>query len=398
MARKKKTKVRSRGQIQNRGLDAKSGLDRWLVRVYLGTHPGTGKRQYSSKTVVGRKRDAEKALTEMLHEVDSGAFVEPAKVTVQSYFEGYMAGRKDLADVSLRSYKARLRGDVYPHLGSTKLDQVTPQAIFELYNVTLYEELGRSPATIASTHKVLRQGFEQAVLWGMLAKNPCDHQKLPKEKHAEAATHQEEHQLRIISPEQVRLLLEGTKGTRYHALWHTLLTTGMRPGEALALQWQDLRGSSAHINKALTSVGGGYKVGPGKTKNARRVVRLPESTLEVLREHRERQQREGVETEWVFSTVDGNSFLTPAYASQIWTKECRRLGLVGFRLYDTRHTHATTLLLQGVSIKVVSERLGHASTAFTMDVYASVLPEMQEGAADAIDQAFFNTPQLKVVA
>jgi integrase len=95
------------------------------------------------------------------------------------------------------------------------------------------------------------------------------------------------------------------------------------------------------------------------------------------------------DTDLIFAHPDG-SYIHPDYLSQVFDRHVAKSTLPTIRLHDLRHTHATILLKQGVPLKVVSERLGHANPAFTLSVYQHVLPGMQAAAAKAFSAAVFD--------
>lgn len=382
----RRKQARSRGQIRSRG------LDKWLVRVYLGTDDA-GKRKYSSQIVNGSKKEAEKQLTEMLRKVDTGSFIEPSKVTLKEYIEAYLDGRSDISKRTIQNYRSRAKHDIYPNIGTRKLEELTPIMIHNLYNKTLFKERGLSARTVQATHNVLTQSLNQAVEWGMLAKNPCGKVKLPKDEGVQ--------EKKTMTAEQVQVLLDRTSGTQWGTLWNVLLSSGVRPQEAAALKWSDFDGTNIYIRRALTRVERGrYEPGATKTPSSRRKIPLPQGTIEALKDHKIRQAKMALKKgpeydrsgDWIFSTRTGG-FLFVTNINRRWVKTLKKIGLPKFRLYDTRHTHATLLLLAGVPIKVVSERLGHSSTVITMDVYSHVLPEMQAAAVAAVESALFATKE-----
>ncbi len=155
--------------------------------------------------------------------------------------------------------------------------------------------------------------------------------------------------------------------------------TGMRRGELLGLRWGDidLCGKRLSVNRSLVSVGYELHESRGKTRTARRCIDLDDRTIEVLRSDR---HRDVSDDDYVFA-YDDSSPIHPQVVSDAFKKLVARSGLPRIRFHDLCHTHATLLLKAGVPIKVVSERLGHATPAFTMATYQHVLPGMQAEAA-----------------
>jgi len=173
----------------------------------------------------------------------------------------------------------------------------------------------------------------------------------------------------------------------------------MRRGEILGLRWEDvdLDRGEVSVRQALTSFGHKVSFSPPKTRRSRRCIPLDPRTIAVLQTHRAEQAAEKlakgpeyIETDLVFTQEDGN-WVHPDRFSHLFDALVKKTKVPRIRLHDLRHTHATLALQNGVNVKVVSERLGHSSAAFTMDVYQHVLPSMQQEAADAVAAALFGS-------
>ncbi len=204
---------------------------------------------------------------------------------------------------------------------------------------------------------------------------------------AEAATppRQTKREIVPLSREQVRALLDAAEGDPLEAFYVLAVTTGMRNGELLALQWQDanLEARTLRVRRSLFN----GVVSPPKTAAGNRTIRLSGMAVASLKEHRLAAARERI-SEWVFSTSKGTPISVHNVHNRSWKPLLRRAGLPATtRMHDLRHTCATLLLSRGVTVKVVSEMLGHASVSITLDTYSHVLPDMQESAARAMDEA-----------
>jgi integrase len=190
-----------------------------------------------------------------------------------------------------------------------------------------------------------------------------------------------------------RLLLAASEAEdRLEALYVVAVHTGMRPGELLALKWQDvdLEGGSLQVGRALS---GGEFTAP-KTSRSRRLIELTAGSVAALRAHRKRQLEERMQSAglWqdhglVFPSRVGTP-LSHRNVVRSFKALLRRAGLPEtVRLYDLRHTCATLLLSRRVHPKYVQELLGHASIALTLDTYSHVLPGMDGGTASAMEDA-----------
>jgi len=366
-------------QDRNRGQMIHKGGDKYLLRVYIGRN-AKGKRLYASKTVCGTAAALQKELTAMLAKSDVQDLVPATRKTIGEFFPEWLKARTDIEDSTRRSYDDRITHYIVPGLGIRRLDKITPLLLSTFYG-ELVEKV--SPQSVTHVHRVLHAGFEQAVEWGLLARNPADRAIVPKVVKAEALTH---------TPEQVSLLLEKAKSHDLCPLFFLMLTAGMRIGECLALKWTDLTDDGLVISRALKrGVGNVYYVGEVKTKRGRRTVPLSETMMLLLTSYKTRQLeailRSGPSYErqgFIFADATGRT-LTQGIVRGAWRKLCAEAKVPYIRPYSARHTHATVLLAGNVPVKVVSERLGHASTSFTMDTYQHVLAHMQREAVDVFE-------------
>lgn len=415
---------------------------RWKMKVFVGRVPEldpetgepkvdakTGKPKIKRKYIIetfDRKKDAEAEARRLEGTKDKGALTAPSKEPLAKYLQTWLDDVKEGRIRTRTLYDYRGIVDRYikdppegmPAIGMIRLHRLTPAAFQNLY-AYMWKDLELSPRTIRYLHTILRQALGHAVLTGALARNPTDAVKPPtQERPKDAEPEGQEKAVRAMLEEEAGRFKEAAREDRYYALWVLLLTGGLRPGEALALGWPDvnLEEGRVHVRRSITRRGvEGWKFVEPKTKKARRVVVLPSVAVQALKEWRTAQAKEklllGAEYEdngLVFATEFGKA-LDPGNLSSRnfrrimaaaklgeWEtvsvggrvkKETRRFR-PAFRVYDLRHTCATLLLKGGVNAKIVQERLGHASITLTLDTYSHVLPDMQEGAADALEAMF----------
>ena len=246
---------------------------------------------------------------------------------------------------------------------------------------------GLSRRSVRYLHAIARRALSDASRWGLTNGNVADRADPPRQDRNREAMH-------VWSAEQVRTFLAHVRGDRLYGLWLLLVMTGARRGEACGLSWDDLDLDAARvaIRRNLASVRGrdqnrtAFWSEP-KTSASRRSVALDGATAEALRTHRRRQLAERLaagpayrDLGLVFSR-EGGSELDPDWMSKRFERLAASAGLPRIRLHDLRHTHATLALQAGVHVKVVSERLGHATVGMTLDTYSHVIPAMQEDAA-----------------
>lgn len=359
---------RATGQLIERG------PNHYLVRVYIGAD-GTGKRKYVNRTIRGTRAEARKALTAMLRERDLGLLSAPTYRTLNEYLDHWLnaAAKPRLQPATYQQYEQQLARYVRQPLGAVKLANLSPVAIQELYGDMLSR--GLSARTVRLTHAVLDNALKQAVKWRLMPLNPADAVDLPKQQREE---------MHAMTEEEAAKYLLAAEANHHHVLLAVLLTTGLRPSEALALRWADVDFGNARlmVRRKATYIDGEWVFGNPKTAKSRRTVDLPQGTAVLLADH----PRYG---ELVFDNGDG----VPPGLRGVVKEHKATLKLAGInmavRLYDLRHTHATLLLAAGVHPKIVSERLGHSTVVLTMDVYSHVLPGMQAESARKLDAMLF---------
>jgi len=369
-----------------RGHIVKRYKDSYTIVLNLGTDPATGKRRQQWITVKGTKKEAEKRLAELLHQLDNGTFMKPGKTTLAEYLERWLRdyASPNLAPRTAEGYEHIVRRHLIPSLGQIHLTQLKPEHLQHVYSEKL--ATGLSHRTTRYIHVTLHKALRDAVRLGIIVRNPADAVEPPRVQR---------HEILTMNESDIHIFLEFAKATPYYALFYTALFTGMRRSELLALRWSDvdLILCQLSVTRALHQLQDGSRIfRQPKTVKGRRLISLSPSTAIVLREHREQQEKMGEasgstlnEDDLVFCHVDGSPLL-PNSVSHAWTKLACRTGLKGIRLHDARHTHASLMLKQGIHPKIVQERLGHASIQITLDTYSHVAPGLQQAAANRFDE------------
>jgi integrase len=349
----------------------------WLVRVYVGRDAETKKRKYLNKTTHGGLRDAQAHLNQMLSERDLGRNLDSSKQTLNQYLDRWLevCAKPRLRAKSFQDYEGLLRRYVRPQLGMKPLVSVQAFDIQCLYRELL--DRGLSARSIRYTHAVLRSAFKQAVRWKLLLANPAELVDLPRRTRRSVG---------VLSVEQARTFMAAIVGHPYEALFALAMTSGMRPSEYLALTWADIdlvRGTVS-VSRTLEWEKGGWQFADTKRSRSRRVIKLQAWVIALLERHRQSvdgRNDNNPAGDLVFVAKRGGPIRESKFVRRYFKPLLRKAGLPNIRLYDLRHTAATLALAAGVSPKIISEQLGHASVAFTLDVYSHVLPHMQEAAA-----------------
>jgi integrase len=380
-----------RGSVVKRG-------NGYSVVVEVDRDPITNKRRQKWLSGYRTKRDAERALSEIVASLHTGSYLEPTKQTLSDFTREWLAAIKPTIRPSTHySYSRNLQLHVLPQLGSVQLRRIDAGMLNTLYASLLaegrknYAGGGLSPRIVRYIHTITHRALRDAVKWGRLARNAAEAADPPKAAgRPESIT---------WTADQLRSFLEGTRGNRYWAAYLLLATTGLRRGEALGLRWSDLDldAGRASIRQTVIAIRHTVMIGTPKTAKGRRTVTLDSGTVAALREHRKRQAAERLlmgagwtDNDLVFCHPDG-TMVHPERFSRGFLETVARIGLPRIRLHDLRHGWATMALQAGVHPKVVQERLGHANIGVTLDTYSHVVAGLHEDAAEQVAALFRTT-------
>ncbi len=356
----------------------------WMGQYVVYTAAGRKR-----KTVYGKTRkEVAKKLTKAISNREDGLVFDAENLTVGEYLDLWLKNsvQDTVRLTTYQGYERIVRLHIKPALGRIKLDNLTPVHVRSLYRERL--ETGLAPRMVQLVHTVLHKALKQAVNDGLIPRNVTEAVKAPRPVKKE---------MKPLSPTQARDLLEAARGERLEALYALAVTTGMRQGEILGLKWEDvdLEAGTLQVRRTLsTAMGGGVRFGPPKTARSRRSIRIPKLALTALRRHRKAQLEQRIKLSglWedhdlVFTTGVGTPISRADLINRSFKPLLRQADLPDIRFHDLRHTCATLLLSRGVHAKLVQELLGHSTIAVTLDTYSHVLPGMDDGLADTMDEA-----------
>jgi integrase len=356
----------------------------YRIRVYLGRVNGV--KKFKEEVFHGPRNKALDRKRELEQEAARGIIKRAGTCTLAEFLDRWLVTISDrVAARTHNDYADLLERYVRPKLGKMKLGEIQPLHIQDVYDGM--RKL--SPRTVRYTHTVLRNALKQAVAWQMLGHNPTDNVHLPRSN---------KRIIQALTEEQVPRLLKAAKEAGHYCLFLVAVTTGLRPEEYLALDWEsvDLEAKTVSVKRALVyeRSGKGWQFAKPKTKKGLRTIPLPQMTVDALRQHQREQLKARMTAKnWkdlnlVFSTKGG-----PLEVGNVSTRAFKPLldkaALPDTtRLYDLRHTYVTLSLAAGVPVKTVSEWAGHASVAFTLDTYAHLIPSMVAAGAQQVEQMF----------
>lgn len=293
----------------------------------------------------------------------AGVFSVDSKQTLEQFLNQWLEERAEgtIRPRTRENYAGVIRNHRVPELGNVRLNQLTPQHVQRLLNK---KTSAGSPHLVRNIRAVLRAALGQAVKWGMLVRNVAVLVETPKVPQSNVEP---------FSIEEARCLLSSVEGERLEAVFVVTLLTGMRRGEVLGLQWDDVNfdAKQLRVTGNLQRVAGRLQRAEPKTDESRRTIDVPQMVLDSLRVHRTAQKEERlkagpawVDGGYVFTTRLGTP-IEPRNVYREFVAAVAKAGLRPQRFHDLRHCFATLQLAEGVPLRVVSERLGHTRSGTT---------------------------------
>ena len=348
----------------------------------------------------GKKQEqVKKALDALKADASAGRLTQPGKVRVSEFLTWWLdnVAQPNYRFGSTRFYRGLINKKIIPQVGGLQLKNLEPRDVDEL--VSGLQASGESPRMRQQVYDCLKKALGVAVKRDFVHRNVCERVARPKVPKPE---------MEVLNEAQADAILRAAATNRYSALFVLVLNTGLRFGETAGLKWKDLDLDGRRLSVRRAVVAGQEADNEGKlrerpvsaepkSRKGRHII-LPMEAIRAMWAHRSRMEDES-HLELVFcdrkgGALRGSNFCRRVFrpliekANKLLEKEHREKIPARFRFHDLRHTHATWLLADGVHPKIVSERLGHATVAITLDLYSHVLPSMQQQAVDAMNKRY----------
>lgn len=387
--------------LENRGNGS------WRLTISDGYNPDGSKRRFQKtikvdprKTENAQRREASKQAAIIEADYRRKLLLLGNKITIAELAEEYLTDRVErrrLKESTVRQYRDIINGRIVPELGKKYVQDLTARDINAFYRKlkTLPALSKRSKTgTLSGTtqrqyHTQLHAMLSYAVKTGYIAVNPADQVDPPQKDTGETKWYE------LDQAGQLLRALDTLEDTQWRLYFNMAIYTSMRPGELVALNWSDIKENILYVKASAVAIKGqGTKrqESPKTEKGWRKIV-LPRSIMDLLALHRREQLayrlpfgKNWPEPDAVFTTDDGRRMhlSTPTHVFQ---KIIKRYNLPPLTLYGLRHTSATTMIAQGVSARDVADRLGHAQTSTTLNIYAHAFKDASEKATNAVASA-----------
>ena len=334
------------------------------------------------KSIGPIKKEAEKALREIMGSVDDGTYREMKSISFSKFCDKWLAERESRVKPSTyKFYRDMVNLHLTRYFKGRPIHQIRPENI-DNYVAFKTKEGKLSARTIGYHVTCLRMIFKQAVIWERISRNPAKHVKKPR---------CEKFEMQILTPEETRTFLEHVDKS-YYPFFLTAVMTGMRLGELLALRWSDVNwfSNQIHVQRAV-SLG---EVAEPKSKNSIRKVDMAPVLVETLQKHKKQLKVTSLfsdEDDLVFPNENGGLLDRPNLYARQFIPALKKAGLPLIRLHDLRHTYISFLVHQGENLKYIQSQAGHASITTTLDRYSHLLPDTYNGAGERLQETIFKS-------
>jgi len=357
------------------------GKSSWRLKFDIGRDPISGRRITKFVTLRGTKTQAQNEAAKIIAAAAIGEHVDPGRESVGTFVERWLRdwANNNVSNKTWTRYAQLLRKHLTSRLGSVPIQKLRAADLQAAY-ASMAEE-GLADQTRLHLHRVVHRMLGHALQWGVVARNVAAMVDAPRVRA---------HEIEILTPAEVRAVLERLRGRSLYPVASVALATGLRRGELLALRWQDvdLEGATLKVERALEQTKrGGLVFKPPKTRYGRRAITLPPSTVAELLAHRKSQAEQRLalglgkapDDALVFATWDGST-RSPNALTKEWTLAMKAAGIRA-TFHSLRHTHASTLIASGLDVLTISRRLGHGSPAITLGVYGHLFKPDDRAAA-----------------
>lgn len=385
MSRKTRKRANGEGSIYQIKSGSRKGM--WVAQVTIGTDPKTGRLK--RKSFYGKtRREVKEKMDDYLDLMNQGLDIETAKrLTFGEWLIQWLElyKRPNVKITTYEGYKGHIERTIVPALGHITLADLTTDDIQALY--TRLQQDGKSPSYIQNIHKIINPCLQKAADNRLIQNNPASRTERPAVRKSSGKAMSEADMQKFMA-------VVDDQDDRWRAAFLTLMGTGLRVGELLALEWDDidLENGLISVNKTLSRTKGqGLIVDKPKTAASEATVPMPNFVIKAIKRHKVSQAawalKKGEEYQnrkIVFASLRG-TYMSPRNFQRKHYELVKKAGIEHINVHGLRHTYATRLLEQGENLRVVQELLRHANISTTGDIYSHVTVQVKKQAAQKMD-------------
>ena len=369
-----------RGHIEKRG-------NKYSFILDIGRDPVTRKRRQKRVSGFTSERKARRAMVDMMADLNNNTYTEPTNVTLKKHITTWLNHKEKRVTIgTYNHYHSYATHHIIPAIGHIKIQDLRPIQLQNFYD-SLIDNSKLSMRSIHHIHRIISNCLNMAVKMGEIQTNIAsvvEPVKVPKTEQ------------NYWDVEDVNAFVDSARGHIHFIGFYLAIFTGMRQGEILGLKWDcvDFDNKKIYVHRSIKRVGSGGELKDLKNNSSYRSITMSETLMRELKKHKSEQnefkmryRKDYDDQDFVVATKLG-TFVLPSNIARAFRLIRNKLDIKQIRFHDLRHTHASLLFKQNVHPKIVQERLGHSSIETTLDTYSHMLPNMQETAAQKLDEMF----------
>lgn len=366
--------------------------DKWEYRISF-KDPFTQKYRVKSKSGFKTKKEAHAAASEEETKIANGFELDSTSLCLDQYLINWLNEYKK-ESVRKNTYKLHsqnIKNHILPYFKHILLKDIKPIMYQKFLNHLTAK--GYSKRTVEIIHSTMHNAMDKAIILSKIEKNPCTGATISNKNAKKSGT------LKYMRSEDIPTFLQVAYMDNYiyYIFFKTLIETGMRKGEAAALQWNDLdlQEGIITINKSLDFQAESEDLlfGDTKTYSSTRQIVIASSLIDDLLKHKQMQDDDKRilgdaykhDLNLVFCRRDG-SFLPKSTLFNAFSRILKKANLSKLSIHSLRHTHAVLMLESGASMKYIQERLGHGSISITSDVYSHISKKINQDSIASFEE------------
>ena len=376
--------------LQIKTYKKQDGNTYYKFQTYLGID-SSGKPVRVRRSGFKTKTEAKQKALELKMQFEKNEYIKPTFDTFQGVYEAWLEYdylKDEIKESTLVKTERLFKLHILKDLGKLRIAKITKRDCDRAV-----ENWSKKHSKAKTMANYAKRVFDYAIDEELINTNPMERVKVPKNRNVkrDVAFYEKEELSEFLASASIE------QNPIWFPLFHLLAYSGMRKGEALALQWKDIDFMNRHLTVSKTLTRGKnsrlYVEDSPKTQAGNRDIPLDETTLSVLKQWRKDQREMYIklghntlnDSQLIFTNLN-NDFMQPPALTKAMDRIVKKNDLKRITVHQLRHTHASLLFNAGASIKEVQQRLGHSSYEVTMNVYTHVTKDKQTETVDKLMQ------------